>query len=51
MPVSKKFDLKLFRNNGPVNLRVSGDMVEGGFYERLEKRQGDKNCFWVGAAW
>lgn len=40
-----------FINHGPYALRVTSDLIRGGFYQSLNDLQGRRHSFWTGAAW
>ncbi|KAI1129020.1 flavin-containing superfamily amine oxidase [Nemania abortiva] len=44
-------EIVAFRDHSPYLLGVSAELIQDGFYERLNSLQGQMNTYWTGAAW
>jgi hypothetical protein len=43
--------IEVLSNHSPIQMRVSVDAIEKGFYKHLYALQGRHGTFWTGAAW
>lgn len=47
----KSGEFRVFIKHEPYALRVSSELIRGGFYQDLNHLQGQRRSFWTGAAW
>ncbi|XXH02073.1 hypothetical protein Hte_008438 [Hypoxylon texense] len=44
-------EIVAFTNHSPYGLVVSAQLIQDGFYDRMNNLQGNRNTYWTGAAW